>query len=930
MPAHRPLNAQSRVYLIDGSGYVFRAYHALPPLTRARDGAPVNAVHGFCQMLFKLLEDMKAGERPTHLAVILDAGAKTFRNDLYPAYKAHRPPAPEDLAPQFPMIREATRAFGVPAIELAGYEADDLIATYTRQARAAGAEVVILSSDKDLMQLVGEGVSLFDGMKNKRLGREAVIEKFGAGPERVIDIQALSGDSADNIPGAPGIGPKTAVVLLDEFGSLEALLARAHEIKQPKRREAIEANKDAILLSRQLVTLKADVPVTAALEEFGATDPDPQVLAPYLDDMEFRALAKRVRAALGEAGPAAGADPDSQRSIDRGRYETVTDLPRLEAWIARAFAAGTMAVDTETDALSATHARLVGISLAIGPNEACYIPLGHRSPAADLLSEAAPPPLQLALDAAIAALKPLLEAPSVLKIGQNIKYDIAVLARYGLRVAPYDDTMLMSFVLDAGRGGHGMDELSLRYLGHAPIPFAQLCGSGKSQITFDRVPIDQATAYAAEDADVTLRLYHILAARLQADGIRRVYARIERAMPAIIADMELAGILVDRDELSRLSGRFAQKMAALEAQAHSLAGRAFNLASPKQLGELLFDDMGLPGGKRTATGAWSTDADMLEGLAAQGHELPQVILDWRMLAKLKGTYADALREAADPETGRVHTSFSLTGANTGRLASSDPNVQNIPVRTEEGRMIREAFIAPPGSVLISADYSQIELRLLAHIADIGALKDAFRRGQDIHAMTASEMFGVPIEGMDPLIRRKAKAINFGIIYGISGYGLANQLGIEPREAQDYIHRYFERFPGIKDYMERTKAFARDKGYVETAFGRRVHVRDIAAKSQQQRQFGERQAINAPIQGSAADVIKRAMARLPNALVEAGLRARMLLQVHDELIFEAPEAEADATAALARRVMEQAPLPAIALSVPLTVEARAAKTWAQAH
>ncbi|HBB55627.1 MAG TPA: DNA polymerase I [Hyphomonadaceae bacterium] len=930
MPAHRPLNAQSRVYLIDGSGYVFRAYHALPPLTRARDGAPVNAVHGFCQMLFKLLEDMKAGERPTHLAVILDAGAKTFRNDLYPAYKAHRPPAPEDLAPQFPMIREATRAFGVPAIELAGYEADDLIATYTRQARAAGAEVVILSSDKDLMQLVGEGVSLFDGMKNKRLGREAVIEKFGAGPERVIDIQALSGDSADNIPGAPGIGPKTAVVLLDEFGSLEALLARAHEIKQPKRREAIEANKDAILLSRQLVTLKADVPVTAALEEFGATDPDPQVLAPYLDDMEFRALAKRVRAALGEAGPAAGADPDSQRSIDRGRYETVTDLPRLEAWIARAFAAGTMAVDTETDALSATHARLVGISLAIGPNEACYIPLGHRSPAADLLSEAAPPPLQLALDAAIAALKPLLEAPSVLKIGQNIKYDIAVLARYGLRVAPYDDTMLMSFVLDAGRGGHGMDELSLRYLGHAPIPFAQLCGSGKSQITFDRVPIDQATAYAAEDADVTLRLYHILAARLQADGIRRVYARIERAMPAIIADMELAGILVDRDELSRLSGRFAQKMAALEAKAYSLAGRAFNLASPKQLGELLFDDMGLPGGKRTATGAWSTDADMLEGLAAQGHELPQVILDWRMLAKLKGTYADALREAADPETGRVHTSFSLTGANTGRLASSDPNVQNIPVRTEEGRMIREAFIAPPGSVLISADYSQIELRLLAHIADIGALKDAFRRGQDIHAMTASEMFGVPIEGMDPLIRRKAKAINFGIIYGISGYGLANQLGIEPREAQDYIHRYFERFPGIKDYMERTKAFARDKGYVETAFGRRVHVRDIAAKTQQQRQFGERQAINAPIQGSAADVIKRAMARLPNALVEAGLRARMLLQVHDELIFEAPEAEADATAALARRVMEQAPLPAIALSVPLTVEARAAKSWAQAH
>jgi DNA polymerase-1 len=933
-----PITPDSHLYLIDGSGYIFRAYHALPPLTRARDGAPVGAVSGFCNMIFKLLVDMKAGERPTHLAVIFDRSENSFRKEIYPAYKAQRPPPPEDLVPQFQMIRDATRAFGLPAIDMERYEADDLIATYARQAEAAGAKVTIISSDKDLMQLVTSRVELFDPMKQKPLGREAVIEKFGVGPEQVIDVQALMGDSVDNVPGAPGIGQKTAAELIQTFGDLDAVLARAEEVKQPKRRETLIAYADQIRISRQLVTLAVDVPVQHPLDSFGLGEPDAPTLLAFLEDMGFRTLTRRVRdekardGALVDAptAPPAPAAAPTADGFDHAAYACVTELSVLEQWVARGFEAGVVAVDTETDALSSTAAGLVGVSLAVAPGQACHIPLGHVAPGSgDLLTHAAPP-AQIPLEAAMAALKPLLEAPGVLKVGQNIKYDMGVLARHGVRVAPFDDTMLISYALGSGRGGHGMDELSSTLLGHRPIAFSEVCGTGKAQISFAQVPLDKATAYAAEDADVTLRLWKLLKPRLRAEGMLTVYETLERPLPAVVADMELAGIRVDPQVLSRLSGDFAQRMAAYEAEAQEIAGKPFNLGSPKQIGDILFGEMNLPGGKRTATGAWSTDAAVLETLSAQGHALPRVLLDWRTLSKLRGTYTEALREAINPATGRVHTSYSLAATTTGRLSSSDPNLQNIPIRTDEGRRIREAFIAEDGHVLISADYSQIELRILAHVADIPALKDAFRAGLDIHAMTASEMFGVPIEGMDPMVRRRAKAINFGIIYGISAFGLANQLSIPQGEAKSYIETYFQRFPGIRDYMEAAKAEARETGAVRTVFGRRCWIPGVKAASQAERAFGERQAINAPIQGAAADVIRRAMARLPAALADAGLKARMLLQVHDELVFEAPDAEADATIALVKGVMERAPLPAVSLSVPLVVDARAARSWAQAH
>jgi DNA polymerase I len=933
-----PISPDSHLYLIDGSGYIFRAYHALPPLTRQRDGAPVGAVSGFCNMIFKLLVDMKAGERPTHLAVIFDRSENSFRKELYPAYKAQRPPPPEDLVPQFQMIRDATRAFGLPAIDMERYEADDLIATYARQAEAAGAKVTIISSDKDLMQLVTDRVELFDPMKQKPLGRDAVIEKFGVGPEQVIDVQALMGDSVDNVPGAPGIGQKTAAELIQTFGDLDSVLARAEEVKQPKRRETLIAYADQIRISRQLVTLAVDVPVEHPLDSFGLGEPDAPTLLAFLEDMGFRTLTRRVRDEKARDGalvdaPTAPPAPASQPvadGFDHSAYACVTELSVLEQWVARGLEAGVVAVDTETDALSSTAAGLVGVSLAVAPGQACYIPLAHVAPGSgDLLTHAAPP-TQIPLEAAIAALKPLLEAPGVLKVGQNIKYDMGVLTRYGVRVAPFDDTMLISYALGSGRGGHGMDELSTTLLGHRPIAFSEVCGTGKAQISFAQVPLDKATAYAAEDADVTLRLWRLLKPRLRAEGMLTVYETLERPLPAIVSDMELAGIKVDPQVLSRLSGDFAQRMAANEAEAHEIAGKPFNLGSPKQIGEILFGDLGLPGGKRTAKGDWSTDASVLETLAGQGHALPRVLLDWRTLSKLRGTYTEALREAINPATGRVHTSYSLAATTTGRLSSSDPNLQNIPIRTDEGRRIREAFVAEDGHVLISADYSQIELRILAHVADIPALKDAFRAGLDIHAMTASEMFGVPIEGMDPMVRRRAKAINFGIIYGISAFGLANQLSIPQGEAKSYIETYFQRFPGIRDYMEAARAEARETGAVRTIFGRRCWIPGVKAASQAERAFGERQAINAPIQGAAADVIRRAMARLPSALAQARLKARMLLQVHDELVFEAPDAEADATIALVRRVMEGAAGPAVSLSVPLVVDARAARSWAEAH
>ena len=925
-----------RLYLVDGSGYIFRAYHALPPLTRKSDGMPIGAVSGFCNMLWKFLNDMKnEADAPTHLAVIFDASEKTFRNDLYDQYKAHRPPPPEDLIPQFGLVREATRAFGVPAIELNGYEADDLIASYTCKATELGGEVVIISSDKDLMQLVNDQVSMLDTMKNLRIGRDQVIEKFGVGPEKVVDVQALCGDSVDNVPGAPGIGIKTAALLINEYGDLDTLLARAGEIKQDKRRQTLIDFADQVRLSRALVTLTCDAPLPCPLDDLKVTPTDGQVLADFLAKMEFGTLARRVQAQTGAEAAAppppapAAVEIPPEGPIDTDSYACVRTEADLDQWIAKAFAAGIVAFDTETDALSSSSANLCGLSLAIAPGEACYIPVGHANPDG-LELEVAADVNQIPLDAVIAKLKPLLEDPAVLKVAQNAKYDMAVLDRHGIKVAPIEDTMLISYVLEAGLHNHGMDELSKLWLGHEPIKFKTVAGTGKSEISFKHVPLDKATCYAAEDSDVTLRLYNRLRPRLARENLLTVYETLERPMPEVLVQMELAGIRIDPDHLRRLSGEFGFKMEELEKKAHQLAGRPFNLGSPKQIGEVLYAEMGLAGGKKTATGAASTDVKVLEDLAAQGHELPRVILDWRQFSKLKGTYTDNLVAAVSERTGRVHTSFQLAAATTGRLASSDPNLQNIPVRTEEGRKIRQAFIAEPGHVLISADYSQIELRLLAHIGDIPQLKKAFQNGLDIHAMTASEMFGVPIEGMPSDIRRRAKAINFGIVYGISAFGLANQLAIPREEAGAYIKSYFERFPGIRAYMDRMQAEVREKAYVTTIFGRKVNIPAVRGKSPAERSFADRAAINAPIQGAAADVIRRAMIRMPQALKDAGLTARMLLQVHDELVFEAREAEAEAVCSVAKQVMEQAPLPAVDLSVPLVVEAKAARTWDEAH
>ena len=961
-----PFAAGDHLWLIDASGYIFRAYHALPPLTRSSDKLPVGAVSGFCNMLYKLLRELKSGERPTHIAAIFDTSRLTFRSEIYPAYKAHRPPPPEDLTPQFPLIRDATRAFNVDVVELDGYEADDLIAAYARQARERGGKVTIVSSDKDLMQLVDDGrIELFDAMKNKRIASAEVMEKFGVAPDKVIDVQALAGDSVDNVPGVPGVGVKTAAELINAFGDLETLLARAGEIKQPKRRENLIANAELARVSKRLVALDCDAPVPTPLDDTRVEEIDAAKLIAFLRAMEFSTLTRRVAAAfevedvqaiapaevsvssLGPADegaapppPAAAAEAWSPRAplgreaaleaaIDAKAYRALTRADELEAYVARAADIGVVAFDTETTGLDPMQDELVGFSLAVAPGDAVYVPLRHGRIARDLMS-AGEAPEQIEPATAIAIVKPLLEDEAVLKIVQNGKFDINVMARAGVAARGLDDTMLISYALDAGLHGHGMDELSKLHLGHEPIPFKAIAGSGKNMLTFDRIELDKATQYAAEDADVTLRLHGALKPRLVAEGMTTVYETLERPLIGVLADMERAGVLVDRETLSRLSGRFAQKMGALEAEVHELAGEKFNLGSPKQLGDILFGRMGLPGGRKTATGAWSTDSDALEMLAAQGHELPVKLLEWRQLSKLKGTYTDALPGYINLHTGRVHTSFALASTSTGRLSSSDPNIQNIPIRTEEGRQIRTAFIAPPGHMLISADYSQIELRLLAHVADIGALKTAFRDGVDIHAMTASEMFGVPVEGMPSEVRRRAKAINFGIIYGISAFGLANNLGIERGEADAYIKKYFERFPGIRDYMERTKQACREMGYVSTIFGRRAHFPNIKASNAAMRAFNERAAINAPLQGSAADIIRRAMIRLPGALADAGLKARMLLQVHDELVFEAPEEEAAATAALAKQVMENACAPVLEMSVPLTVEAKAGRNWDEAH
>ncbi len=913
------------VCLVDGSGFLFRAFHALPPLTRA-DGTPVNAVLGFCNMLYKLVSELDCDA----VAVLFDTKRTTFRNDIYADYKANRPPPPEELIPQFSLVREATRAFGLHAIEREGFEADDLIATYAAQAVAAGGRATIVSSDKDLMQLVGDGVVMMDPVRMSEIGPDQVVEKFGVPPEKVVEVQALAGDSTDNVPGVPGVGVKTAAQLINEYGDLDALLTHAEEIMQPKRRQALIDNAELARVSLQLVTLDREVPVDEPVETFGPMALDPEVLIPFLEAQNFDRLLARLCAEHDwESDSSAAESPGATPQPAATSYELVTDIEELERWANAAREAGRVAVDTETTGLDAMQAELVGVSLSIEPGCACYIPLGHRPADGDLMGEV---PEQIPLADALQVLKLLLEDPAVMKVGQNLKYDMLLLAQksYGIAIAPMDDTMLISFVLDAGSHGHGMDELSRLHLDHDPIKIKTLIGTGKSQITFDKVPVADACEYAAEDADITLRLDRVLKPRLVAENMVSVYETMERPLAPVLVAMERRGILVDRTELARLSADFAARMRTLEVEIQGLAGHPFTIASPKQLGEVLFGEMELPGGKKTKTGAYATGADILEDLAAQGHDLPARVLDWRQLAKLKSTYADALVKQINPETGRVHTSYAMAGAATGRLSSTDPNLQNIPVRSEEGRKIRRAFVPKLGHVLMSADYSQIELRLLAHVAGIDALVNAFQAGADIHAMTAAQVFGVEQEGMNPLTRRRAKAINFGIIYGISAFGLARQLDIPQGEAKAYIETYFERYPGIRDYMEDTKAFARANGYVETIFGRRCHVRSIGEQNPARRGFAERQAINAPLQGSAADIVKRAMIRMQPALDETDLAAQMLLQVHDELIFEVPEAEVDETAAVVKRVMEAAPLPARELVVPLTVDVGAGPNWDEAH
>ncbi|GGC47631.1 DNA polymerase I [Chelatococcus reniformis] len=1008
--APAPLKAGDQVLLVDGSSFVFRAYFQSMNQdrrynTRPSDGLPTGAVRLFCAKLFQFVREGAVGIKPTHLAIMFDKSEDSFRREIFPDYKAHRPDPPPELIPQFPLMREAVRAFGLIPVEQERYEADDIIATYACEAAAAGADVLIVSADKDLMQLVRDGVTFYDfesGIKGKpgyrperRLDRDGVIEKFGVAPERVPDVQALVGDPTDNVPGIPGIGIKTAAQLINDYGDLETLLARSSEIKQPKRREMLIEHAERARLSFKLVTLDCETPVPVPLADHRVEAIDARRLIAFLKALELSQLVKRVADGYGvdaaqveadpalaapgagldwqvpaspllagqpavraadeppaEAAPGApnGATPAPSAAAmtpvqladkrlaeakaapcDRSRYETVTTIEDLDRWIAAAYDVGVVALDTETTSVDAMACDLVGVSLAVEPGLACYIPLAHRG-GADLFGGGLLPG-QIAFAEAISRLKPLLENPTVLKVGQNFKFDWLVLSRYGIEVAAYDDTMLLSYVLDAGRmglAGHGMDALALAFLNHRCIPYKEVAGSGKSAVTFDLVPLDKAAEYASEDADVTLRLWRALKPRLAAEGKANVYETLERPLVEALARMERRGIAIDRQILSRLSGDFSQTLARLEDEVFALAGERFTIGSPKQLGDILFGKLGLAGAKKTATGQWATGARFLEELAAEGHELPRRILDWRQLAKLKSTYTDLLPGYVNAHTQRVHTCLALAATTTGRLSSSEPNLQNIPVRTDEGRKIRSAFVATPGHKLISADYSQIELRLLAHIADVPQLKKAFAEGVDIHALTASEMFGVDVEGMDPMIRRRAKAINFGIVYGISAFGLAEQLAIPREEAGAYIKRYFERFPGIRTYMDETKRRCREQGYVTTLFGRVCHYPDITTSNYSQRAAVERQAINAPIQGSAADIIRRAMARMDAALGAERLAARMLLQVHDELVFEVPDDEIDATIAVVKHVMIEAPHPAVTLSVPLQVDARAAHNWDEAH
>jgi DNA polymerase-1 len=941
MPDVSTPSASPHLYLVDGSSYIFRAYHRLPPLTN-RHGQPAGAVYGYTTMLWKLADGLSKADGPTHMAVILDASESTFRNELYAQYKAHRPPPPEDLVPQFPLIRVATRAFSIPCIEEAGLEADDIIACYVAAAKAAGWKVTIVSSDKDLMQLVEDGqVDMLDTMNDRRIDSAYVREKFGVGPTELGDVLALMGDKVDNVPGVPGIGPKTASQLIAEFGSLEAVLANAESIAKPKLKQSLIEHADAARLSRRLVELVCDSKLPQPLDELALKNIPPEPLKAFLEDQGFKSLLNRL---TGGGGPTSGrsssgggldltaatiastpAAPEPEAiSVDRSKYETVTDVETLDRWIVEATALGVVAVDTETDCIDCIIARLAGVSLAIGPNRACYIPVGHSG--ADLYSDA---PNQLPMALVLERLKPLMEDPAVLKIGHNFKYDWVMFDKAGIETAPVDDTMVMSFDLDAGRslGGHGLDELAKQYFDHECITFKQLCGTGKSQITFDKVPLKEATEYAAEDADITLRLWQRLKPRLAADNVTRVYERVDRPLVPVISRMERRGIKVDRDYLARLSRDFAEEIVKLEERIYESACGPFTIGSPQQLGEVLYGRLGLKGGRKGKSGQYSTDVNELERLAGEGVECARLVLDWRQLSKLKSTYTDALQAQINPETGRVHTSFSLSGAQTGRLSSNDPNLQNIPIRTEIGRKIRDAFIAEPGHVLMSADYSQIELRLAAHMADVPQLKEAFRAGADIHSMTAEELFGAA----DRDSRNKAKTVNFAILYGISSWGLAGRLGVAKEEGAVIIARYFERFPGIRNYIDETLAFVRANGFTRTLFGRKTHFPNIRAGNPNHRAGAERAAVNAPIQGTSADLIKRAMARMDDELAKAGLDGvRMLLQVHDELVFEVPEGREEEAAAVVRRVMSSAAEPAMTLDVPLDVEVGWGAHWGAAH
>ena len=912
-------SALRHLYLIDGSGFIFRAFHALPPLTRP-DGTPVNAVLGFTNMLWKILRETDAD----HAAVVFDTARHTFRNELYEPYKANRGETPEELIPQFPLVREAAGAFNLASIELDGFEADDLIAAYADAARARGARVTVVSADKDLMQLVeGESVVMYDYFKNREIGPDQVRERFGVGPERVIDVQALAGDSSDNVPGVPGIGVKTAALLINDYGDLDRLLERAGEIKQPKRRQNLIEHAEMARLSRDLVTLRRDAPLPMPLEALARRQPEPGALRAFFQENGFRSIAARLDPDDGETRLAEEeAEPEETAPLPAS-YPLVTDAGTLAAWAEKARQSGVLAIEPFRAAGAPEGAGLAGLALATAPGEACYVPFGHAGP--DLMEAAEAVP-QLGLAEALTVLDPALTDPGVLKLGLDIKQTLRLLATHGVTPGPVDDPMLASWVLDGSLHGHALEDLAQLHLDRAAPALADLLGSGRNKVAVDAVPAQALRDTAAAHADLALRLHRVIRPRLVADRLTTVFERIERPLIAVLARMEAAGILVDQGELVALSTDFAGRIETLGGEIHSLAGHPFTIGSPKQLGEVLFDEMGLASGRKGKSGAYSTGADILEELAAQGHDLPARVLDWRQLTKLKSTYTDALIEHIDPATRRVHTTFTMTAANTGRLSSNDPNLQNIPIRTEEGRRIRRAFVAAPGHVLMSADYSQIELRILAHVAGVDALKDAFHEGIDIHALTASQVFGMPLDGMDPMVRRSAKAINFGIIYGISPFGLARQIGVPQAEAKGYIEAYFARYPGIKDYMVRTKTAAHGEGFVTTLFGRKCRLPGINDRNPARRAFQERAAINAPIQGAAADVIKRAMIPMQGALEARGLSARMLLQVHDELVFEVPEAEVDETAAVVSKVMEDA----AHLDVPLTVDVGTGTSWADAH